>query len=106
MYGCVFATLPAIPIIAKELGGTIEAAVWRSGFKFTRVDLDELHSIMRTTEEEIIVEEHWIVVLSDIKGVDAKDIQYMSALYLRNQPWDMIYQDYNVRDGRLLLWGP
>lgn len=106
MCNCVFATPPPIPIIAKELEGVVEAAVWRSGFKFTRVDLDELHSIMRTTEEKIVVEDHWIVVLSGIKGVDAKDIQDMSSYFLRNQPWDTIYQDYNIKDGRLLLWIP
>ena len=82
----------------------VEAAVWRSGFKYTRVDLDELHSVSRTTEQEIVVEAHWIVILSDVNGIDAETVQAFSAYFLRNEPWDSIYDYKEPKDGRLLLW--
>ncbi len=105
MTDCAFA-IPHEPTVVKELHGVIEAAVWRSGFKFTRVDLDELHSVSRRTEKEIVVEPHWIVILSDVKGIDAEAVQAFSALILRNEPWDSVYDYKKTKDGRLLFWIP
>lgn len=105
MYDCAIA-IPREPTIVKELRGVVVAAVWRSGFKFTRVDLDELRSISRATERKISVEPHWIVILSDIHGIDARTIQEFSAYFRLNEPWDNIYDYKQPKDGRLLLWIP
>ena len=104
---CDFAlAIPRKPVIVKELQGVVKAAVWRSGFKYTRLDLDEMHSISRTTEEEVVVEAHWIVILADVKGIDADTVQAFSAYFLMNEPWDSIYLYKEDDDGHLLLWIP
>lgn len=98
--------IPHEPTVVKELEGVVEEAVWRSGFKFMRVDLDKMHSMFRMTEREVVVEPHWIVILSDIHGIDAETVQAFSAYFLRNEPWDNIYDYKKPKDGRLLLWIP
>lgn len=97
---------PLAPLAIKELSGLVEAAVWRSGFKFTRVDLDNGNGVSMAHQGKFAIEDHWIIVLSEIKGINQDTIKELGAYFIRNEPKDNIFLDHPDKAGQVLIWIP
>lgn len=80
----LMALTAALPVRAKSpperlefpvIEGTVEHAVWRSAFQYDRLaspDLEDLGLTKEPNVQTVSMPEHWTIVLSDVKGMDAE----------------------------------
>jgi len=86
-----------------ELSGVVKSVSWRSGFTFTRIDFEREGKSRKTSYN---LKEHWVVVLSEVKGIDAEAAKYIGWAFSNSEPKDAVCATYEGKANEVLVWIP
>lgn len=93
--------VPRELVIIPKLTGIVKSAAWRSDFAFTRLDLEWPPGPSESIETK---KAHWVVVLTNVQGVNEAKIRSISRAFSFTEPLDAgVYASYKSNKGEMLI---